>query len=158
MEEKWLFLRTGGDIEKIVNEKPTLAEMQEFVGGYIEYTGAEKKSNFFINSESSSKRAKGDLRRMKVVKQNVIDIIVNEEGLLQGLGFNYIATAAKYNLSYLDLHNADIQPLVGNVIIHYEHTGEALEDDREYSLMEATTMLTGVKQDETPMYGTYGGE
>lgn len=158
MEEKWLFLRTGGEIEKIVNEKPTLEEMQEFVGGYIEYTGAEKKSNFFINSTSSMKKANGDLMRMKVIKQDVINIIVNEEGLLHGLGFNYIATAAKYNLSYLDLANKNIQPLVGNVIIHYEHTGEVLEDDREYSIMEATTMLTGVKQNDTPMYGSYGGE
>jgi hypothetical protein len=158
MEEKWLFLRTGGEIEKIVNEKPTLEEMQEFVGGYIEYTGAEKKSNFFVNSVSSMKKANGDLMRMKVIKQDVIDIIVNQEGLIDGLDFNYIATAAKYNLSYLDLSRRNIQPLVGNVIIHYEHTGEALEDDREYSLMEATTMLTGVKQDDTPMYGTYGSE
>ena len=33
MEEKWLFLRTGGEIEKIVNEKQSLAEMREFVDG-----------------------------------------------------------------------------------------------------------------------------
>ena len=111
-----------------------------------------------VNRVRCVKRTKDGWQGMKGMQRNDTEIIGNEECRVQGSEFNYIATAAKYNLSYLDLSKRNIPPLVGNVIIHYEHTGEALEDDREYSLMEATMMLTGVKQDDTPMYGSYGGE
>tara|TARA_R100000734_G_scaffold19036_1_gene17625 strand:+ start:2085 stop:2567 length:483 start_codon:yes stop_codon:yes gene_type:complete len=160
MKEKWLFLRTGGEIEKIVDEEPTLAEMQEFVGGLIEYTHAEKKSNFFVNCKKSTKRARkmGDnLRYLRVMKQDVLDIVVNEEGLLIGLEPNHLATLAKYNKSFVDLHLENIMPLVGNAIIHYAETDEPMKGERRYTIQEASYLMTGHKQDDTPMYG-YGGE
>lgn len=156
MQEKWLFLGIEGEIEKIVSEKPTLEEMQEWVGGYIEYTGAEKDSNFFVNTKKSMESSQGDLNRLKVMKQNVIDIIVNEEGLLMNLEPNYIATAAKYNLSYLDMQIHDITPLVGNVIIHYEATDEPRKGQRHYSVVESACLITGIRQEDSPIYGDYG--
>lgn len=157
-EERWLFLRTDGEIEKIVNEKPTLAEMQEWVGGLIEYTGAEEDSNFFVNCVKSSERARriGDgqpMRHLRVIKQNVLDIVVNEEGLLMGLRPNMLATLAKHKKSLMDLERENITPLVGNAIIHYEFTGEPHEGERRYTVAEASQIITGVHTGGFPVYG-----
>lgn len=95
-EEKINLLIDGnGTIKEIVHGDMSLADMQKHVGGLIEYAVCEKTEGFPVPpSAVGANRARfegGD-----AVLCEVIDVIVNEEGLLRGMPPNVISTFAAY--------------------------------------------------------------
>jgi hypothetical protein len=88
-----MIVKANGD-KVILDHKPTYAEVKEAVGGYIEYTSGKDEAG------------------------KAVTIIVNEEGLLEGLPFNSIATqmmARKYGQAHL----------VGNAVVMHGWTATA---------------------------------
>ena len=90
---KIIILKTDGtDEQKTANESPTLEQLQEIVDGYIELV------NVFFGGKYEQ-------------------MIVNEEGRLNGLPFNYRATSV-YHCNYIT-HKGEVpyDPIVGNAVI-----------------------------------------
>ena len=75
-----------------LSNDPSLADLQEAVGGYIEYLPT-----------SMIQRVDGN------GNDNIIEMIVNEEGMIHRLPVNQLATQL--------LHPSMPHPLVGNVVV-----------------------------------------
>lgn len=107
-----LFIAQEGQIVNVTEKKPSLSEMQSHVGGLIEYaciTHAEGEERNMFPVPAS---ALGQKRDMVAGLLEVVDVIVNEEGLIQGLPPNAISTFAAYSQGFDCSH-----PLVGPAII-----------------------------------------
>tara|TARA_R110002167_G_scaffold56925_3_gene161318 strand:+ start:1321 stop:1764 length:444 start_codon:yes stop_codon:yes gene_type:complete len=104
---KWMKIEADGSVGGLLDSKPTLKEMQEWVGGLIEFAPISSKTNWLPvqNPEDLSTLYKG----------KVLEVICNEEGLLMSLGANAVATWATFNSPV----NRVRYPIVGKCIIKY---------------------------------------
>ena len=86
MKQIWIHVDANGRAQHIYEEKPTLAQMQEAVGGLIEYAPTTGPHRVPVPSANGGTPVWGEC----------VEVIVNEEGRLRGFGINAIATFACY--------------------------------------------------------------
>ena len=121
----WVVINEEGIATHALKSKPSLEEMQGFVGGLIEYApvveGATAPLPINMNEAKLSQ---------------VVSVIVDEEGLLKGKTPNTIATYAAWNEPF----NAESKPpLVGCAIVHFKVS----EDDKRVSYEEMLRIVSG---------------
>lgn len=87
MNRLWLIVQPSGKTAVLCEgtEEPTLAQMQQAVGGLIEYAPVAQGMTLPMPASLTSGA---------IVEGDVLDVIVNEEGLLQGMEANPIASLA----------------------------------------------------------------
>ncbi|QDP64073.1 MAG: hypothetical protein Tp1100DCM51572_70 [Prokaryotic dsDNA virus sp.] len=110
MKERTLsiFIAENGAITRISLDDLSLEEMQEHVGGLIEYAVVRNTEGFPVPASGLGHDEKG----LKAGLCKVKDVIVNEEGLLRRMTPNAVSTFAAYaeGIQYE-------RPLVGPAII-----------------------------------------
>jgi len=99
-KEAWITIGEDGS-SRGFGKKPSLKEMQEYVGGYIEYAPVKEGATLPIPREDG-----------KCSLAKIIDVVANEEGLLLGLKENSIVSPRCEC------------PIVGNVIVHVVMTDD----------------------------------
>ncbi len=168
-EEKINLLIDGnGTIKEIVYGDMSLADMQKHVGGLIEYAVCEKTEGFPVPpSAVGASRGKGD-----AVLCEVIDVIVNEEGLLRGMPPNVISTFAAYGEG-LDSNRMLVGPSI--IIVKQPQHMDALtwvgfdwimdrtipDEMRDLAEMMLKTAkeMSGIRDEDGPItYARYGGD
>jgi len=111
MKEEILSILVGenGAITRITLDDLSLGEMQEHVGGYIEYAKVTNTEGFPV---PASGLGYGGNKKLLAGLCEVKDVIVNEEGLLRNMTHNAVSTFAAY-AEGIEFNN----PLVGPAII-----------------------------------------
>ena len=142
-----------GRVQGITEEDMSLSEMQEAVGGLIEYVPRIPEEAWMpVNHEG------------RIIRGKVVEVIVNEEGRLMRLPPNHISTLAAYGEARY-LHAVTQGPghlLVGRAIIVCEVDPDADEVTFEEFLQvgEAAqaiiqAKIAGQAQTLYPMWGNY---
>ena len=100
--DTWLRVDEKGTMSVIsMGEEPSLEQMQEAVGGYIERMPVVKGARFPAHGENGP------------VWGDVITVYANEDGRLHGMGVNQVGTCAVFSCAYNDAPT----PIVGPVLI-----------------------------------------
>lgn len=102
----WMYMKANDATPVVRTEKPTLAEMQAAVGGWIEYAVVQGVRTFPFPLDG------------EVFDGKVIDVIVNEEGLLHAEpSLNVLATLAAYG----EVNREQGLFIVGDAIVVLEY-------------------------------------
>jgi len=103
-----ILIAESGVITRITLDDLSLEEMQEHVGGYIEYANVRNTEGFPVPASGLGYDDKGFVAGLCEIR----DVIVNEEGLLRNLKPNSVSTFAAYGegITY-------DKPLVGPAIL-----------------------------------------
>lgn len=107
-------------------EEPTLAQMQEAVGGLIQYVP-------LVNG-AQTMPLPASVCGGVVRNGTVTDVIVNEEGLLMRMAPNMMAMLAAWGP---DAWDGDYNVLVGPAIVVIEYDEEAERADRDQFMLRA---------------------
>ncbi len=95
-----IFKTDGTEKEVYQDERPTLKEMQEIVGGYIERV----QLNLVIDFDKSKKIS------------HTPEMIVNENAIAEGLPFNAKASGLYWETALNNGHPTE-HPILGNAIV-----------------------------------------
>ena len=119
------FIAEGGE------DAITLEQMQEAVGGYIEYATFAQDVDLPIPTHEGLRMAK------------VLQVIANEEGLMMGLKSNAIGTYCAFGVPIPQAP----QMIVGDVLVQVRLD----EDAREVSPTELMSLLNGEQAHDSHM-------
>lgn len=133
----WVVLNQDGTAKDLLFSKPTLGEMQEAIGGYIEYAPVKEGAKMPIPINRG-------LSRVATVK----DIIVDEDGLLKGYQENAVSTYAMTNIPINEQDNGT-PILVGPAIIHVEVS----QDDKLLDFKDFMALVSGQEGLHFASYG-----
>ena len=142
-----------GRVQGITEERMSLEQMQEAVGGLIEYVPSIPEEAWMpVNHEG------------RIIRGKVVEVIVNEEGRLMRLPPNHISTLAAYGETRY-LHAVTQGPgrlLVGRAIIVCEVDPDADEGTFDEFMQVGIAAqaiiqakIAGDKQSLYPMWGNY---
>ena len=128
MVTEFAFLNTDGKILFKQTEEPTLDEKQSWVQGYIEYAPVAEGAQFLVHCNAEPDN-------FDMTLGNILEVIVNEEGLLMNLETNEIASVMACGVNG-DGTNA--QMLRGRAIVKYEYDETEIADPDIYGVQFMT--------------------